>query len=243
VPTVDAGLAEFLTSGLVLGATIACKPWALLAVGPVLLAAPGRRVRLLVACGATAAAALAPFYVGPGAAHASGSLRGLRLAPLYFHPEQLFWPLRTKVFAPGSTTPGYRGPEFIAQLAHPAIVALALPLSGGFAWRLRAGAVQRRDALALLALLLLLRCLLDPWNTTYYLVPGVLALVAWEALARDGLTTTLPLTSGTNVLTTSRIADGNTLTPRTISMSSVRPMQRTRGAVRPHEHAPMPRRT
>ena len=45
-----------------------------------------------------------------------------------------------------------------------------------------------------------------------------------------------PLTSGAKALTTSRTADGKTLTPRTISMSSVRPMQRTRGPVRPHGH-------
>ena len=38
------------------------------------------------------------------------------------------------------------------------------------------------------------------------------------------------------MLTTSRTADGKTLIPRTISMSSVRPMQRTRGPVRPHAH-------
>ncbi len=45
-----------------------------------------------------------------------------------------------------------------------------------------------------------------------------------------------PLTAGANVLTSSRIADGKTFTPRTISMSSVRPMQRTRRLVRPHGH-------
>ena len=45
-----------------------------------------------------------------------------------------------------------------------------------------------------------------------------------------------PVTSGANRLTTSRIAEGNTLTPRTIIMSSVRPMQRRRGEVRPQRH-------
>jgi len=174
-------------AGLVLGAAIACKPWALLAVGPVLLAAPERRGRLLLVAGATAFAGLAPFYLGSGAAHARGSLNGLRITPSYFHPEQLFWPLRAKVLAPGSAIPGYRGPEILAHVAHPLIVALALPLSGLFAWRLRRAAVQRRDALALLALLLLLRCVLDPWDSIYYLVPAVLALVAWEALVREGL--------------------------------------------------------
>src|SRR5262245_32641747 len=49
-----------------------------------------------------------------------------------------------------------------------------------------------------------------------------------------GLTRMLPLTAGSKALTTSRTADGKTLTPRTISMSSVRPRQRTRGVVRPH---------
>ena len=45
-----------------------------------------------------------------------------------------------------------------------------------------------------------------------------------------------PLTSGAKAPTTSRTAAGKTLTPRTISMSSVRPTQRTRGPVRPHAH-------
>jgi len=31
-------------------------------------------------------------------------------------------------------------------------------------------------------LLFLLRCVLDPWNTAYYAVPAILAIVAWEAL-------------------------------------------------------------
>src|SRR5215204_5499591 len=51
-----------------------------------------------------------------------------------------------------------------------------------------------------------------------------------------GLTSTCPLTSGANPLTTSRTADGKTLTPRTISMSSVLPRQRIRGPVRPQRH-------
>ena len=52
-----------------------------------------------------------------------------------------------------------------------------------------------------------------------------------------------PAIAGANSLTTSRTAEGKTLTPRTISMSSVRPMQRTRGAVRPQAQRPTPSRT
>ena len=40
------------------------------------------------------------------------------------------------------------------------------------------------DALLLLALLLLLRCALDPWNTGYYALPFVFALLVWETRAR-----------------------------------------------------------
>jgi hypothetical protein len=38
-----------------------------------------------------------------------------------------------------------------------------------------------QDALLALALLLLLRCVLDTWDTVYYPLPFVLALLAWEA--------------------------------------------------------------
>ena len=37
-----------------------------------------------------------------------------------------------------------------------------------------------RDALLALALLLLLRCVLDTWDAVYYPLPFVLALLAWE---------------------------------------------------------------
>src|SRR5262245_33982112 len=51
-----------------------------------------------------------------------------------------------------------------------------------------------------------------------------------------GLTRTWPLTVGAKDATTSRTADGKTLTPRAITISPVRPMQRMRGPVRPHLH-------
>ena len=66
---------------------------------------------------------------------------------------------------------------------HPLIVLLAVPLT--LLW----WTSQRRtpdDVLALLALLFLLRCLLDPVNNAYYHVPFLLSLVAWEGLTRRG---------------------------------------------------------
>jgi hypothetical protein len=43
------------------------------------------------------------------------------------------------------------------------------------------------DALLLLALVFLLRCLLDPWNVSYYALPFLFALLAWEVHARGGV--------------------------------------------------------
>src|SRR6202022_1889244 len=43
-----------------------------------------------------------------------------------------------------------------------------------------ARALPVRDALLALALLLVLRCVLDTWDNVYYPLPAVLALLAWE---------------------------------------------------------------
>jgi hypothetical protein len=44
--------------------------------------------------------------------------------------------------------------------------------------------MPRENALALLALLLLLRCMLDPWDVVYYPLPFAIALLSWETLVR-----------------------------------------------------------
>jgi hypothetical protein len=76
-------------------------------------------------------------------------------------------------------------PAWLSPLTHPLIAALVVPLSL-LAWRarrhMRGG--HGEQALGLLALLFLLRCILDPWNSIYYELPFLLALLAWEALYR-----------------------------------------------------------
>jgi hypothetical protein len=49
--------------------------------------------------------------------------------------------------------------------------------------RERGGRVGVRSALLALALAMLLRCVLDTWDTEYYLLPFVMALLAWEVSA------------------------------------------------------------
>jgi hypothetical protein len=174
-------------AGVALGGAIASKPWAVIAVLPALLAADGGRIRLLLFAAATTGAAELPFFLFGSPSRAGGTVSTLTSTPHYFHPTQLFWPLRDAIVDPVSGVTGYRGPVVIERLSHPVIVLLGIPLSALFALRLHRGRVQRHDALALLALLLFARSLLDPWNSIYYVLPAILALVSWEALARNAL--------------------------------------------------------
>jgi hypothetical protein len=181
-----------LWAGVMLGAAVANKEWALLALAPVLLALPSRRVVCLLAAGGVAGAILAP----PALVHAGGFLAVTRATATpsssIFQPWQLWWflghhgPAVYGTF--GRIKPGYRtGPSWTGMVSHPLVIAAMLPLAALLWWRRRPAAVSARDALLLLALLLLGRCVLDTWDTAYYALPFLLALTAWESLGPRGL--------------------------------------------------------
>ncbi|WP_205697991.1 glycosyltransferase 87 family protein [Conexibacter sp. SYSU D00693] len=162
-----------LLAGLLLAAAIAAKPVALVAVAPVVVAAPHRR-------GLVALGALGPVLAGVGglALIDSHTLHraavGLSSAG-NFHPWQVFWPLGE----PSATWPlGRTTPDELVYV--PKLLAILLPVPLAIAWARRPDRVAD-DALLLLALALMLRCLVDPWNTTYYAAPAAIALTAWEA--------------------------------------------------------------
>jgi hypothetical protein len=164
-----------LGGALVVIAVLA-KQWAVLAIAPALLAAPGGQARLAAIAGIGTLALLGAETLLHPLARATMTTTGN-----LFHPHQLFWPLG--VPAPPEFTAAGHGeltsPAWLRPLTRPLIVGLALPLA--LAWWLRAGRDRNRDdALALLALLFLARCALDPWNLVYYQLPLVLALLAWE---------------------------------------------------------------
>lgn len=175
-------------SGVLLGLAIANKEWALLATGPVLLALPDRRPRTLLSAVAVAATFTAPFILASSGGFTSAvTSAAVNKSPI-FQPWQAWWFLGshghvvTGLF--GNIKIGYRTPPgWIGSIAHPLIVVLTLPLTLLCVW-LRRRSHQRpaHDALLLLVLLLLLRCVLDPWDVSYYSLPFLLALLVWETV-------------------------------------------------------------
>lgn len=186
-------------AALALGAAIANKQWAVLAIGPVLVALPHRRAACFALAGTVALAFLAPFAVFAAGSFSANLHGAASPGSTIFQPWQVWWFFghhgHVVRGAFGAIKVGYRAaPPWIGEIAHPLIVALAVPLSLPLLLRarryrrhadattqaLRPQSADERNALLLLALLLLLRCMLDTWDVVYYPLPFVLALLAWE---------------------------------------------------------------
>jgi hypothetical protein len=197
---------ELLAAALVLGATLAAirgrpgwaavllglalgtKQWTLLAVIPILLACgPGHRLRTALMAGLLAAALIVPMAV----ADSDQFVTNNKMAQGgWGHASRLsvWWPLGSpqRAGSEGSSSITVRKlSKRWTAFARPSVVVVALALS--FAFWIRRRHLVPADTLGLLALLLLLRCLLDPMNNDYYHVPFVLFLVAWEGLRVRGL--------------------------------------------------------
>jgi hypothetical protein len=185
---VAAGLAAVgrrpLLTGVLLGAAVANKPWAVVAVIPVLLMLPHGRWRALAWATGVGALLVAPMLAFGGGV--TSTVTVARASGWIFQPWQLWWFLGDhghRVMGLYGEHVGYRTPPgWVRHVSHP----LAVLVPGALALSL---ARSRRTLVAaegfvLLALALHLRCLLDSWNTVYYAIPACLALVAWEVHAR-----------------------------------------------------------
>jgi hypothetical protein len=195
VAVILASRGRWLAGGVVLGCAIATKQWAVLAAFPALLAAPApSRVRL---AGVTAVIALAltiPMLIGnpdrfmlvQRAASSADpqyvlKLNGSGPSPFpgtHVTPNNVYLPFAYSFDAPHGKI--HLIDDVIGRLSHPLIILIALP-STFVLWR-RRGRLGVRDALLLLATLMLVRCLLDPMSLDYYHVPFLTALAAAGAL-------------------------------------------------------------
>ncbi len=172
-------------SAIALGAAVACKQWALVAVLPVLFVLPdGRWIALRDAVATAVLIELPGVLIAPGSfIHNQIFLAsGTTNVPAY---TCWFWlvsssaPVHPIVNATQVIATLPRIPAALARGSHPAIVLLA----GAAAWLAvrRRGTLTGADGWTLLAIVLLLRCALDPINTSYYQLPVLLALFASDA--------------------------------------------------------------
>jgi hypothetical protein len=172
-------------AAILLGLAIANKEWAVLATGPVLLALPRARVRALLITGAVAGAVFAPILLaGTSGFAAQAAASGLNTGGL-FQPWQIWWFFGSHGGGSNPVSAAYRiAPGWTETLGHPLVIAVMPPLTALCAL-VRRNAARRapNDLLLLLALLLALRCVLDPWNISYYSLPFLLTLLTWEALS------------------------------------------------------------
>jgi hypothetical protein len=180
-----------LLAGALLGMAIGTKPWALVALAPVVLAAPASRLRVVAAVAVTAVMLTLPAPLASPQPFLAAAKRVGETHRVY--PASAWWAVgssRRFVSSDGvvnrsrtlRTLPSALSRSDASTLI--AVVAAAIVLA--FLVR-RRGRASRRDAVGLLALLMLARCVLDPVPLDYYYAPALLALAAWEGLRREGL--------------------------------------------------------
>jgi hypothetical protein len=174
-------------TAVLLGLAVASKQWAVIAILPTLMALPGARLRVALSAGAIAVALMVPGLIASpktfldvsGNAAATGRV---------VTPWSVWYPVatvRTEVHRVGETelvAHVHEAPPLVGPLSHPLIVLLAVGLPLGLAWRRGGFGLSGADAMALLALLALLRSALDPVDNLYYHEPLLLALLGWDAL-------------------------------------------------------------
>lgn len=181
-----AGADRPLWSALLLGLAIANKEWALLAVGPALLVLPRRHVLWLLLTAAAAAALLGPIaLLSPTFVATTSSTASAPSA--IFQPWQVFWFLGAHAGTVhglfGEVKLGYRTPPtWVGTVSHPLILLCAALLPFAIWLRRERAPLRVADSLLLLAIVMLLRCLLDTWDNVYYTLPFLISLTAWDAI-------------------------------------------------------------
>ncbi len=186
-------------AGVVLGLSLATRPWALLVVLVVLAVAQERRLRLVLVAAATAAILLGPMLVGDPSrfwhmAQADG------IASNTVTPPDIWWQYGREagiLITPHGEGTMFTVPAWVWAVARPLVLGLGVLLAGGY-WRSRRSLAGSRHgltmsagdlstALHLVALVLLVRCMFDPNDYSYYHAPFLIALSAAGAVGSGRL--------------------------------------------------------
>jgi hypothetical protein len=187
------------------GLAAGSKPWAVIALPVILLAAHDRRsaVRAALLAGVSAVAILTPGFIAGG----TDIVRGTAVTANggVFRPDNVFWfagptnPHWNPDGAPAAATQRGGGlvppavadlpasalwaqrlePAWVGRVSHPAVVVSAVLFAVAF-WRRRPQIERRSDLLLVLSGVCWWRCLLDTWNVHYYVLASLLALALWE---------------------------------------------------------------
>jgi Glycosyltransferase family 87 len=175
-------------AGVLLGLAFATKLWAWLALLPALIVlAHAVRLRFAVTAAGTAALFVIPMFLGDPSRFVD-QIRHYSMAGNGLTPTNIWWVYGKESgisVSGGRASSAYAVPELIGSMAHLLILAIAIGLVAAYwtKWRER----EPMDVLLLVALIFLLRCMLDPLTYSYHHMPFFVALISYEALRRRGL--------------------------------------------------------
>ncbi|TMK65558.1 MAG: DUF2029 domain-containing protein [Actinobacteria bacterium] len=179
-----------LLSGVLLGCAIATKQWALLAVPVALVAAPRGRVRMSAAAAGVAGLFTIPMILADPSRFWLAQ-KSVGIATTFQNTvtaSNIWFPFARGTTAPTLTPHGkdvttqYSLSHSLGHLTHPLVALLALAAIGAYAYRRREAAGD--EALQLLALVFLIRCVFDPLTYSYHHAPFLVALIVYEGLRR-----------------------------------------------------------
>lgn len=175
-------------AAILLGLAIASKQWAVIAVLPTLMALPAGRIRASAVAAGTAALLILPGLVaapdGFMEVHEKAADTGRVVTPMsVWYPSASTVTETYRVDDNRLVAQVEEAPAAVGSLSHPLIILAAILIPCALALRRGRIGISGSDAVALFALLALLRCVLDPVDNLYYHAPLLLALVAWDALS------------------------------------------------------------
>jgi hypothetical protein len=189
-----------LAAGLALGLALATKQWAWLAILPAMIVVPGR-VRFLATAAGTFGLFAVPMLIGD-AGRFVAQIHHYGMPGNGVTPANVWWVYGHKVSVAAGAPRGsasYSIPDWLGHVSHPLVIVVALALTVAY-WR---GRRERdpADVLALVALVFLVRAMLDPLTYSYHHLPFMVALVSFEAMRRRVPVASMLVTASVLVMT------------------------------------------